>query len=60
VVVSIFANYLLRIFTDLQPVITLSIVFISVGVALAVGIVFGVAPALRAARKDPILALRND
>jgi putative ABC transport system permease protein len=60
VITAIFANYLLRILTDLQPVITLPIVLISVGVALIVGVVFGVAPALRAARKDPIAALREE
>jgi putative ABC transport system permease protein len=60
VAVSILANYLLRIFTDLQPVITLPIVFASILVAVVVGVIFGVAPALRAARKDPIAALRNE
>jgi putative ABC transport system permease protein len=58
VLLSIVGNYLLRIFTDLKPVITIPIMFISVGVALIVGIIFGTAPALRAARKDPIESLR--
>lgn len=59
VIFSVLVNYLLRIFTDVQPVITLPIVLIAVCVSLIVGIVFGTAPALRAARKDPIEALRN-
>ncbi len=56
---AILANYLLRVFTNLQPVITLPIVSVAVLVAIIVGSVFGVAPALQAARKDPIEALRR-
>lgn len=59
VVGSLLANFLLRTFTTLQPVITLPIIGIAVFVAVIVGIVFGVAPALQAARKDPIQALRR-
>ncbi len=59
VIFALLANYLLRIFTNLQPVITLPIVFVAVLVAMVVGTVFGMAPALQAARKDPIEALRR-
>lgn len=59
VIVSLFTNYLLRVTTELGPVITWQITVLAVGVALVVGIVFGVAPALKAARKDPIEALRK-
>ncbi len=55
---SLVANFFIRIFTDLEPLITLPIMGLAVGVALVVGVVFGMAPALRAARKDPIEALR--
>lgn len=56
---SLLANFFIRVFTSLQPVITFPIMGIAVLVALAVGIVFGVAPALNAARKDPIQAIRS-
>lgn len=58
VILSLFTNYMLRIFTDLQPVITLPIVGIAVAVGLGVGVFFGLTPALKAARKNPIEALR--
>ncbi|MDB5169439.1 MAG: hypothetical protein JWO41_795 [Candidatus Saccharibacteria bacterium] len=50
---------LLRVFTTLQPSIQWQIVVISVGVSLVVGVLFGTIPALKAARKDPIEALRS-
>lgn len=59
VIGSLLANFLLRVFTELEPVITLPIMGVAVLVAVAVGVVFGVAPALQAARKDPIMALRR-
>jgi putative ABC transport system permease protein len=59
VVFAILVNYLLRIFTNLQPVVTLPVVAIAVMVATVVGTIFGMAPALQASRKDPIEALRR-
>jgi putative ABC transport system permease protein len=60
VILSIVINFILRIFTDIEPVISWQVVAIAAGVSLAVGIIFGTAPALKAARKDPIEALRNE
>lgn len=59
VLLSLLINYLLRVFTSLQPVITLPVMGLAVLVALVVGVFFGITPALKAARKDPIQALRR-
>jgi putative ABC transport system permease protein len=59
-ILSLFLNVLIRIFTNLQPVITWQILVVANIVSLLVGVVFGVAPAIKAARKDPIQALRNE
>lgn len=60
ILVSLAIFGLLRLYTGLQPVITLPVILIAVGVSVAIGIIFTVAPALKAARKDPIVALRGE
>lgn len=60
IALSLFIDYLLRIFTTLTPSISWLALVIATGVSLLVGIIFGSIPALKAARKDPIDALRND
>ncbi len=47
-------------FTVLTPVVTVDTVLLALGVCGLVGLVFGVAPAYRAARKDPVEALRHE
>lgn len=60
VIVAFVIDLVLRILTDMQPAISWQIVLLSAGVSLAVGILFGTVPALKAARKQPIDALRNE
>jgi putative ABC transport system permease protein len=47
-------------YSPLTPRITWEAVLLGVGVCVAVGILFGVAPAVKAARKDPIEAVRYE
>lgn len=58
VLASLLANYFLRILTPIEPVILPEVMILATMTAFAVGVLFGTAPAIRAARKDPIDSLR--
>lgn len=58
VIFALIINFVIRITTELEPLINYKVVLVAVGVALVVGLVFGIAPAYRASRKDPIEAMR--
>jgi ABC-type antimicrobial peptide transport system permease subunit len=60
IVVSLIINLLLRIFTDIAPVVQWQALVIATAVSMLIGILFGSIPALQAARKDPISALRGE
>ena len=60
IITSIALNFLLRIYTNFKPIVTIEIVVIAASVSIAIGIIFTLAPALKAARKNPIDALRNE
>lgn len=60
ILLAFLIDLFLRLGTDLQPVISWQIVVVATGVSLMVGIVFGSVPALKAARKHPIDALRSE
>ena len=48
-----------RVFLTFDPLFSWQIAAVTFGVSLAVGVLFGLYPAVRAARKDPIEALRQ-
>jgi ABC-type antimicrobial peptide transport system permease subunit len=58
--VSLAINFLLRVYTNFQPIVTWPIVVLAVSVSVIIGIIFSVTPAVKAARKDPIDALRGE
>jgi putative ABC transport system permease protein len=60
IILAFIIDIVLHLLTSLAPDITWQIVLLASGVSLLVGIIFGSAPALKAARKDPISALRNE
>lgn len=60
VALSLIVAFLMGTFTSIAPVVTWQIIVLATVVSLLVGVIFGTAPALKAARKDPIDALRNE
>jgi putative ABC transport system permease protein len=58
--IAFLVEIFLRLGTNLHPVITWQVVVVATGVSFVVGIIFGTVPAFKAARRDPIVALRTE
>lgn len=53
-------SFAIKAFAHITPVFSAEAFIVAVGVSTAVGIIFGVAPAIKASRKNPIEALRYE
>jgi putative ABC transport system permease protein len=60
VFIAMLVDWLLRVYSSLRPALSIWAIVLSTGVSIIVGVIFGVAPAIIAARKDPIDALRRE
>jgi ABC-type antimicrobial peptide transport system permease subunit len=60
VIVSVALVLGLKAYTSLDPIVSWQAILVAVGTSVAIGIIFGTAPAIKAARKDPIEALRHE
>jgi putative ABC transport system permease protein len=60
VILGISLSHLIQITAEINSVVSLSSIAISFGVATGIGIIFGYYPAKRAARQEPVTALRYE
>lgn len=60
IIVAGLGNLVIRILSNLQPQFNWRVILLATGVSVAVGILFGSVPAIKAARKEPIEAFRNE
>ena len=52
--------YVVKVKADFEPVITPEFIILAIAFSVLIGVIFGVAPAIRAARLDPIKALKYE
>lgn len=59
IIVALIAAQLLKLYTDLEPLVNVYIVILAVAVSVSIGVIFSIIPAVKASRKEPIDALRG-
>ena len=60
VVLGITMAFLVSYIADIPTIVSFSSIVLSFGVAASVGLIFGIAPARKAAMQDPITSLRHE
>ncbi len=60
IVLGIAISYIIAAATDILTIISAVSIFISFGVSVSVGIIFGYMPAKKAAMQDPVTSLRHE
>jgi putative ABC transport system permease protein len=60
VILALLLNLFLKLGTNLNPKLSIPVLIVTPAIAWLLGMVFGILPAIRAARKDPIEALRYE
>jgi putative ABC transport system permease protein len=60
IILGVTMAYVVSQFAGIQTIVSFSSILLSFGVAATVGLVFGIAPARRAANQDPITSLRYE
>jgi putative ABC transport system permease protein len=60
IILGVSSAYVVSYFFNIPTIITFYSIFISFGVSASIGLIFGIAPARKAANQDPITSLRYE